>query len=357
MVPTVSAVSAAAKAVAQAAAATAERENLGRLLMDFLQLWGEDFQAGMEGFSVRRGGLRFSVLGTPRHPQASDPVVIEDPLNVINNVGRSSFNFVQVQRVFSEAHSQLRDCLMGLQPPGPPVASTVRGTTYGGAFLAQPMPHGPSVPPARHTQHFPHAQPMQPVQSAQPVETVQTVRPTKHEDQPQPRGRAEREVPKRKTNQDQQAAQPVQPAQPAKETEPDGPSQATQEPQASTSTSTTAVSTSTPNTSSEEIKTSNESLQKTWSSVLRSPPPTNTSPAPPTDHSDADLSQQTAVETKDVSFGESSVYVPPPEATPNTESSASASSGLKGRLEVLEVQAAATGMLVHILSPYPEWEW
>lgn len=61
---------------------------------------------------MRQGGWRFAVDTSPPHPHASDPVVIEDPLNVINNVGRSSYNFVAVQRLFSRAHDQLRDELL-----------------------------------------------------------------------------------------------------------------------------------------------------------------------------------------------------------------------------------------------------
>lgn len=50
---------------------------LGELLLDFLHLFGEDFDIGREGFSVRGGGFRFCVHGNPPHPQAGDPIVIE----------------------------------------------------------------------------------------------------------------------------------------------------------------------------------------------------------------------------------------------------------------------------------------
>jgi len=84
------------------------------MLVDFLQFWGSVFEGGREGFSVRNGGFRFSVLGgdlskggPPRHPQASDPVVIEDPVHVISNVGRSSYRFQDVQRLFASTHATL----------------------------------------------------------------------------------------------------------------------------------------------------------------------------------------------------------------------------------------------------------
>lgn len=50
---------------------------LGELLLDFLHLFGEDFDMTREGFSVRGGGFRFRVHDRPPHPQAGDPIVIE----------------------------------------------------------------------------------------------------------------------------------------------------------------------------------------------------------------------------------------------------------------------------------------
>jgi hypothetical protein len=44
-------------------------DSLGAMLLDFWKFWGSDFEAGREGFSVRRGGFRFGVNGAPRHPQ------------------------------------------------------------------------------------------------------------------------------------------------------------------------------------------------------------------------------------------------------------------------------------------------
>lgn len=50
---------------------------LGELLLDFLHLFGEDFDVAQEGFSVRGGGFRFRCHDSPPHPQAGDPIVIE----------------------------------------------------------------------------------------------------------------------------------------------------------------------------------------------------------------------------------------------------------------------------------------
>lgn len=50
---------------------------LGEQLLDFLHLFGEDFDMTREGFSVRGGGFRFICHDNPPHPQAGDPIVIE----------------------------------------------------------------------------------------------------------------------------------------------------------------------------------------------------------------------------------------------------------------------------------------
>jgi hypothetical protein len=76
-----------------------------------LILFGEDLQCGKHGFSVRDGGFRFDVHGGeghPPHPQACDPLLIEDPVNVMNNVARSCFNVAAVQRAFLEASDHLK---------------------------------------------------------------------------------------------------------------------------------------------------------------------------------------------------------------------------------------------------------
>lgn len=65
--------------------ATAERQVLGELLLDFLNLFGEDFDVSCEGFSVRGGGFRFNCHENPPHPQAGDPIVIEVTTMKINH--------------------------------------------------------------------------------------------------------------------------------------------------------------------------------------------------------------------------------------------------------------------------------
>eukprot|EP00752_Nemacystus_decipiens_P011879 g10534.t1 len=103
---------------------TGEEPVLGELLLDFLHLFGEDFDIGREGFSVRGGGFRFCVHGTPPHPQAGDPIVIEDPLNCMNNVGRSSFRTRQVQKCLFEALTTLKATMVRVNQDGKEVLGT-----------------------------------------------------------------------------------------------------------------------------------------------------------------------------------------------------------------------------------------
>ena len=81
---------------------------LGKLLMDFFYLFGEDFNPREEGFSVHGGGFRFLCNGDPPHPQAKDPVVIEDPLDVFNNVGRRSFRVQMVCNALAQGETMLK---------------------------------------------------------------------------------------------------------------------------------------------------------------------------------------------------------------------------------------------------------
>ena len=60
---------------------------------------------------MRDGGFRFHVHGDegkPSHPQASDPLLIEDPVDVFNNVARNCFRSGVVHRAFFEAYEKFK---------------------------------------------------------------------------------------------------------------------------------------------------------------------------------------------------------------------------------------------------------
>ncbi|CAM9176973.1 unnamed protein product [Chrysoparadoxa australica] len=89
--------------------------SLGKLLVNFLHLFGHEFEARQEGLSVRGGGFRFRCNGWPPHPQAADPVVIEDPLDPhYNNAGRSSYRIGAAQRAMADALARLKSAMARL---------------------------------------------------------------------------------------------------------------------------------------------------------------------------------------------------------------------------------------------------
>lgn len=121
---------------------------LGELLEEILNEYGGEMQCGVHGFSVRNGGFRFevsaknnshpssdtvalshvmsdhadkSIITNPvsmvNHPQAGDPIVIEDPINVINNVGAGCYKALAIQRVLLEAHERLKSIAVRCNSP------------------------------------------------------------------------------------------------------------------------------------------------------------------------------------------------------------------------------------------------
>jgi len=86
---------------------------LGEIIEEFLTEFGDYLQIGLHGFSVRDGGFRFDVVsngsGCPAHPQADDPLVVEDPVNVINNVAKSCYRASAVHRAIFDAHERLKN--------------------------------------------------------------------------------------------------------------------------------------------------------------------------------------------------------------------------------------------------------
>ena len=83
----------------------------GLVLKDFLRLYGEETDFTKCGYSARDGGFRFAVHGgegQPSHPQACDPLLVEDPVDVFNNVGRNCFRASLMHRLFFDAHERLK---------------------------------------------------------------------------------------------------------------------------------------------------------------------------------------------------------------------------------------------------------
>ncbi|CAM9492407.1 unnamed protein product [Sphacelaria rigidula] len=124
---------------------------LGELLLDFLHLFGEDFDVSCEGFSVRGGGFRFNCHENPPHPQAGDPIVIEDPLNCMNNVGRSCFAINQVQRIFFEALTTLKATMVRVNQDGKEVLVSGSSSPKANTGILRHICTPPGAGPARAT--------------------------------------------------------------------------------------------------------------------------------------------------------------------------------------------------------------
>jgi hypothetical protein len=92
---------------------TEEDSIFGVILNEILIVFGEQFQCGRHGFSLRNSGFRFDInagAGHPtEHPWSDDPLLIEDPLNYMNNVGRNCYKAHQFQRVMADAHEILKN--------------------------------------------------------------------------------------------------------------------------------------------------------------------------------------------------------------------------------------------------------
>jgi DNA polymerase sigma len=91
----------------------------GELIEEFLITYGEHMQCGRHGYSVRDGGFRFEVRGMegfPSHPQANDPLLIEDPVDVMNNVGKSCYKAAAIQRAFHDARERFNTMVVRQRP-------------------------------------------------------------------------------------------------------------------------------------------------------------------------------------------------------------------------------------------------
>jgi DNA polymerase sigma len=83
--------------------------NLTVITFRLLDFYGNYFNPRSTGISVRTRQYFFRSQGAHDSLQAGkfDPIWVEDPMNVNNNVGRNAFRIFQVQRAFSDAHRAL----------------------------------------------------------------------------------------------------------------------------------------------------------------------------------------------------------------------------------------------------------
>jgi len=97
---------------AAAAAGMPPPADLAYLLMDFIRLYGIDFNYTQTGISVRNGGSYFpKVKRGWLDPQRPYLLAVEDPEDPENDVGRNSFDIMSVRSLFASAHSVLGNAL------------------------------------------------------------------------------------------------------------------------------------------------------------------------------------------------------------------------------------------------------
>ena len=70
---------------------------LGELLLEFLSFFGESFDTTTEGVSLRDGAFLFKLTT----PSQAHGIVIEDPLCLRNNVGRTCYRAGELQLAFA----------------------------------------------------------------------------------------------------------------------------------------------------------------------------------------------------------------------------------------------------------------
>ncbi|KAF9478502.1 hypothetical protein BDN70DRAFT_906733 [Pholiota conissans] len=83
-------------------------KNLGVLVMEFFELYGNHFNYDEVGISVREGGTYFNKRQRGWHAEYKRNMLsIEDPADSSNDISSGSYNFFKVRAAFSGCHSML----------------------------------------------------------------------------------------------------------------------------------------------------------------------------------------------------------------------------------------------------------
>ena len=90
--------------------------NLGSLLVDFLELYGSDFNYVTAGISVRHDGYYFPKGAPDRRevfcgPRGPFGLAVENPLDVGMDVGAGAFRMQMIARIFGHAYKTLVACV------------------------------------------------------------------------------------------------------------------------------------------------------------------------------------------------------------------------------------------------------
>lgn len=83
-------------------------ENLGVLVMEFFELYGHHFNYENTGISLRDGGTYFNKVARGwDDPKSPSLLSIEDPLDISNDISKSSYNMHRVRKTLAGAHEAL----------------------------------------------------------------------------------------------------------------------------------------------------------------------------------------------------------------------------------------------------------
>jgi non-canonical poly(A) RNA polymerase PAPD5/7 len=104
--------------------------NLGSLLLDFLELYGLDFNYLIAGLSVRFDGFYYRKGNTSRY----NCICVENPLDIAHDVGSSSYRFTMVQRSFAIAYRTL----LTIITPGPRPTNIPNNSILGSILPTSP---------------------------------------------------------------------------------------------------------------------------------------------------------------------------------------------------------------------------
>ncbi|CAI2378352.1 unnamed protein product [Moneuplotes crassus] len=77
--------------------------HVSQLLIHLLEFYGSKFDERKVGILVNRGGCFYPFNSVSEHP-----IVIKDPLNIENNIGKSTYRFSEIKSAFSESASILQ---------------------------------------------------------------------------------------------------------------------------------------------------------------------------------------------------------------------------------------------------------
>ena len=76
--------------------------NISQLLMRFFDFYGTKFDETKVGILVNRGGWYY-----PFNSLSDCPIVIKDPLNIENNIGKNTYRICEIKKEFVKAANQL----------------------------------------------------------------------------------------------------------------------------------------------------------------------------------------------------------------------------------------------------------